>query len=31
MYWIPIGEATELPFEAGWQQWDLAVNLQDAA
>jgi len=26
---IPVGEATELPPEDGWVQWDLAVALQD--
>lgn len=26
---IPVGEATELPFEDGWRRWDLAVKLQD--
>lgn len=26
---IPVGEATELPPDDGWAQWDLAVALQD--
>lgn len=26
---IPIGEALELPFDSGWQQWDMAVRLQE--
>ena len=26
---IPVGDATELEFDAGWKQWDLAVKLQD--
>ena len=25
---IPIGEATELPPDAGWMQWELAVRIQ---
>jgi len=27
---IPVGEATELPPEEGWQQWDMAVAFADA-
>lgn len=26
---IPVGEALELPFDSGWQQWDMAVRLQE--
>ena len=26
---IPVGEATELPFEEGWKQWDLATKLNE--
>jgi hypothetical protein len=28
LLFIPIGEATELDFEDGWRQWDLAVKLR---
>jgi hypothetical protein len=27
---VPVGEATELPAEEGWQQWDMAVAFADA-
>jgi len=25
----PLPEVTELPADAGWSQWDLAVHIQD--